>query len=286
MRPYLKTSHEVVLIALSEWLLSTLNKASSLIVNYGLKVLFALLILIIGFRIIRSVGKGLERMMKKRKVDPTLRPFFQKLLVITLKVLLLISIAGMVGIQVTSFVAILGAAGLAVGLALQGSLANFAGGVLILLFKPFVVGDYIKAQGEEGTVKMIDIFHTHLTTIDNRVIILPNGPLANGNIVNFTKEPLRRLDLEFGISYDDDIDKARSVLEMLVKKDVRALKKPSPEVLVTTLGDNSVTLLLRVWVQGKDYWPFRFSLIEAVKKTFDQEGLHFPYQQLDVHLDK
>jgi small conductance mechanosensitive channel len=167
---------------------------------------------------------------------------------------------------------------------LQGSLANFAGGVLILLFKPFQVGEYIQAQGEAGTVNKIEIFHTTLKTPDNKVVVMPNGPLANGNVVNFSREPTRRLDLVFGISYGDDIDKARKVLKGLMGKDKRILKDPEPEVLLSELGDSSVDLTMRVWLKAEDYWPFKFEMTEKVKKAFDRHGLTIPFPQREMRV--
>jgi small conductance mechanosensitive channel len=198
--------------------------------------------------------------------------------------MLFIAVASMVGIQTTSFIAVLGAAGLAVGLALQGSLANFAGGVLILLFKPFKVGDVIEAQGHLGVVKQIQIFNTILTTGDNRIVIIPNGPLSNGSLVNINQEPTRRIDFSFGIGYGDDIDKAKSVLEGLVGAESRILKDPAHLIAVEALADSSVNIKVRVWVNTADYWGVFFGMTETVKKTFDKEGISIPFPQRDVHM--
>ncbi|MFP4524488.1 MAG: mechanosensitive ion channel family protein [Candidatus Woesearchaeota archaeon] len=260
------------------------TKAWELILTYGPKLVLAILTLVIGFWIIGWVGRMIGRAMERRKVDKTLRPFLRKLATVSLKVMLLISVAGMVGIEVTIFIAVLGAVGLAAGLALQGSLANFAGGVLILLFKPFQVGEYIETQGEGGTVERIEIFHTTLKTPDNKVVVMPNGPLANSNVVNFSREPTRRLDLVFGISYDDDIDKARKVLKGLMGKDKRILKEPEPAVLLSELGDSSVDLTVRVWLKAEDYWPFKFEMTEKVKKAFDKHGLTIPFPQREMRV--
>ncbi|MBN1275792.1 mechanosensitive ion channel [Candidatus Woesearchaeota archaeon] len=262
------------------------EKVWDIILTYGPKLLLAIIILVVGFWIIRRVGKVLDKVMARRKVDKTLRPFLHKLVTISLKVLLLISVAGMAGIAVTSFIAVIGAAGLALGLALQGSLANFAGGVLILLFKPFEVGDYIEAQGEAGSVEKIEIFHTTLKTPDNKVVIIPNGPMANGNVTNYSREKTRRLDLVFGIGYGDDIDKARKVMADIIKKDKRVLKDPGPQILLSELADNSVNFTVRLWLKGGDYWPVRFEMTEAVKKSFDKHKIGIPFPQMDVHLHK
>ena len=262
------------------------TKAWELILTYGPKVVLAILTLIIGFWIIGWAGKAIGRLMKKRKVDPTLQPFLRRIATVSLKVMLLISVAGMVGIEVTSFIAVLGAAGLAIGLALQGSLANFAGGVLILLFKPYTIGDYITAQGEGGTVNKIDIFHTTLKTPDNRTVIIPNGPLANGNITNYSTEPTRKLEWEFGISYDDDLKKAKKAIEGLLKKEKRILHDQGLQIVISGLGDNSVNITARAWVKKEDYWDVNFDIREKAKLTFDKQGISFPFPQMDVHLQK
>ena len=196
----------------------------------------------------------------------------------------LISVASMIGIETTSFIAILGAAGLAIGLALQGSLGNFAGGVLVLLFKPFKVGDFIDAQGVAGTVSEIQIFNTIIKTPDNKVIIVPNGAVYNGVITNFSKEATRRVDFVFGIGYGDDIKKAKEVIARLVDADERAMKDPAPTIVVSELADSSVNISCRVWVNASDYWGVFFDLTENVKLTFDAEGISIPFPQQDVHM--
>lgn len=248
------------------------------------KLFLALLVLVIGWWIIRRIVKVVERGLEQSSADATLTRFLLSLLSMGLKALLLISVASMVGIATTSFVAVLGAAGLAVGLALQGSLANFAGGVLILLFRPFRVGDFIEAQGVAGTVKEILIFSTIMKTPDNKRIIVPNGPLANDNITNFSAEDRRRVDLVFGIGYDDDLKKAKAVLERLIQEDERSQDDPAPLIVISELADSCVNITTRTWVQASDYWGFRFDLIERVKLTFDAEGISIPYPQQDVHL--
>ncbi|EGG98166.1 Small-conductance mechanosensitive channel [gamma proteobacterium IMCC2047] len=201
-----------------------------------------------------------------------------------LKALLLVSVASMVGIETTSFIAVLGAAGLAIGLALQGSLSNFAGGVLLLLFKPYKVGDVIETQGHIGTVNSIQIFTTVLKTPGNKTIIIPNGPVANGSIVNYSTEPTRRCDMVFGIGYDDDIDKAKAILRELIEADSRVLKDPAYALLLSELADSSVNFTLRLWVNAADYWGLYFDMQEAVKKAFDAQGISIPYPQQDVHM--
>lgn len=251
---------------------------------YAWNVLGAVLALWIGIKIINKVTFFIGKRMEKRNMDPSLRPFLQSLVGILLKAALFISIAGMVGIKTTSFIAILGAAGLAVGMALQGSLGNFAGGVLILLFKPFKVGDLIEAQGYLGVVKEIQIFCTIMTTADNKTIIIPNGPLAGGSMVNFSIESKRRVDFTVGISYGDDLKKAKDVLTRIFENDKRVLKDPAPFVALGELADNSVNLIARVWVEAANYWPVFFDNMETIKLEFDREGLNFPFPQREITL--
>ncbi len=260
------------------------DQAIELGMNYGPKLLLAILTLIIGLWIIKAITKGAGKAMEKADVEVTLRGFLQSMIGIILKVLLLISVASMVGIATTSFIAILGAAGLAVGLALQGSLQNFAGGVVILLFKPFKAGDVIDAQGYIGSVSEIQIFNTILKTPDNQVIIIPNGALSNGSIKNITAEPTRRLDLKFGIGYSDDILFAKSILRNMLESDERVLKDKNVEVYVAEHADSAVILLARAWVDAANYWPLHFHMMEQVKLTFDKEGVSIPFPQRDVHL--
>ncbi len=255
-----------------------------LILLFAPRVVTAILTLVIGLWLIRILGRYVEKVLEKGKVDISLQRFLISLVSIGLKLLLLISVASMVGIATTSFVAILGAAGLAVGLALQGSLANFAGGVLILLLKPFKVGDVIQAQGFTGRVEAIQIFNTVLKTADNKTIIIPNGALSNGNIMNFSMEKKRRVDFTFGIGYEDDLRKAKAILQQIVAADERILKDPPPQIVVAELADSSVNIAVRVWCQAEDYWAIYFDTIEKVKLTFDQEGISIPYPQRDVHL--
>jgi len=257
----------------------------TLIVRYGMKFVTAVLVLVVGLIVIRWITKALVRLMKKGNVNESLIPFLKSMSNILLKVMLVISVMGMVGIQMTSFIAVLGAAGLAVGLALQGTLQNFAGGVMILLFKPYEVGNFIEAQGFMGTVKEIQIFTTVLTTPDNRKVIIPNSPLATGSITNFSAMPTRRIDFSFGIGYSDDIDRAKDILLKMAQKDERVLKEENPpEVMVEALGDSSVNLKLRTWVKSEDYWSFFFDVTENVKKQYDAAGISIPFPQRDVHL--
>jgi small conductance mechanosensitive channel len=222
--------------------------------------------------------------MAKRDVDPSLSVFLKSLLGALLKIMLIISVISMLGVEMTSFVAILAAAGLAVGMALSGTLQNFAGGVMLILFKPFKVGDVIDAQGYIGSVKEIQIFNTILKTPDNKTVILPNGGLSTSAMTNFSTEAQRRVDFVFGIGYGDDIDKARAVIDGLIAKDDRIFKDPAPFIAVSELADSSVNFVVRVWADAANYWGIHFDLIENVKKAFDKEGISIPFPQTDVHV--
>ncbi len=248
------------------------------------QLLLAIVVLILGLWAIKFLGRGINRALEKSKVDVSLQKFLVSLISIGFKILLLISIASMLGIATTSFVTIIGAMGLAVGLALQGSLANFAGGVLILLLKPFKVGDVIDAQGFIGKVDQIQIFNTILKTFDNKTIFIPNAALSNGNITNYSIEPTRRVDMTFGIGYNDDLKKAKQILTEMVEKDERILKEPAPTVALAELGDSSVNFAVRVWVKQEDFWNVYYDFQENVKLTFDAQDISIPYPQRDVHL--
>ena len=258
--------------------------AIEMLMQFGPKLLLAIVTLFVGLKGIKILNKIVDKALRFQKVDVSLRGFIESLVSIGLKLLLVVSVASMVGVATTSFVAIIGAAGLAVGLALQGSLANFAGGVLILLFKPFKVGNVIEAAGHTGKVKQIQIFSTILNTPDNKKVVIPNGVLSNGSIVNYSAEKKRRVDLVFGISYDDDIKKAKQVLEAIAKKDERILADPEPQIVVTELGASSVDIACRVWVKTADYWLVYFAMQEMVKLEFDKAGLSFPFPQREIHL--
>ncbi len=250
------------------------------------KVVLAIVTLLVGLWVIKMIGKAVQKALERSQVELTLRRFLGSFISGMLKILLVISVISMLGVQMTSFIAILGAAGLAVGLALQGSLANFAGGVLVLLFRPYKVGDVIEAQGYIGSVHSIQIFNTVLKTFDNKTIIIPNGDISNSSIVNYSTEPKRRVDMTFGIGYDDDIDKAKEIIEKLIEKDERILKDPPAMVRVSELGDSSVNFVVRVWCEAPNYWDIYFDMHENVKKAFDANGISIPYPQQDVHLYK
>lgn len=260
--------------------------AKDLIVNHGPGLALALVTLVVGLWIVNKMVAVAAKTMEARQVEPTLARFLRSLASVGLKVLLLISVAGMVGIETTSFIAVLGAAGLAVGLALQGSLSNFAGGVLILLFRPFKVGQVIDAQGSLGTVHEIGILHTILKTFDNRTVIIPNGGLANDKIVNMSLEEKRRADWVFGVSYDDDIRKVREVIAGILDADERVLKEPEKVIVVSEFADSSVNFTVRAWVAAGDLWPVIWDTNEKVKYAFDEAGITIPFPQRDVHMQQ
>jgi len=255
-----------------------------LVWTWGPKIITAILTLVIGLWVIGFIVKSINKGMTKRNVDESLRPFLKTLLSVALKVMLLISVIGMVGIEVTSFIAVLGAAGLAVGLALQGTLQNFAGGVIILILKPFKVGDVIDAKGYVGTVKEIQIFYTIINTFDKKTIYIPNGGLSNSDMTNLSQEEIRRNAWTFGIGYGDDVDKAKQVLKKLIDDDERIVQDPEPFIAVESLGDSSVNIVVRAWSSAADLWPVYFDMNEKVYKTFSKEGLNIPFPQMDVHV--
>ena len=253
---------------------------------YGPKLIGAIVVWIIGGWVIKAIGRGVEKALNKSKTDASLTPFLTGLVNGLLRVMLIITVLGMLGIEMTSFIAILGAAGLAVGMALSGTLQNFAGGVMILIFKPFKKGDVIEAQGYTGSVSEIQIFNTIMKTPDNKTIIIPNGGLSTSSMINYSTEATRRVDWTIGIAYGDDADKAREVIKRLCDEDSRIFKDPEVFIAVSALADSSVNFAVRAWVNAPDYWGVHFDLNEKVYKTFESEGLNIPYPQMDVHLHK
>ena len=261
-----------------------LEKFQELIVTYAPKAIMAIIIYIVGSYIISLLLRTTKKVMIKREVDITLQKFLINLLNWTLKILLIITVIAKLGVETTSFAAILASAGLAVGLALQGSLGNFAGGVLIMLFKPFKVGDLIQAQGETGVVKEIEIFTTKLTGLSNRERIIPNGSLSNGNIINFSSEGTRRVDLVFGVSYDADIKQTKEVLMNVLTSHPKVLKEPAPTVNVLELADSSVNFAVRPWCKTEDYWGVYFDVTENTKIALDKAGIEIPYpHSVEIH---
>ena len=251
---------------------------------YAVRIIVAILIFIVGKWISRRLASLTARMLKKQDVDITLINFLDGLVYYSLLVMVIIAAAAQLGINTTSFLTIVGAAGLAVGLALKDSLSNFASGVMLILFRPFKVGDYVSAAGVSGSVQSISLFNTVMHTPDNQKIIVPNSSITGSVITNVTANPTRRIDLVVGIGYEDDIDKARAVLERILSEEKRILADPAPTIAVSELADSSVNFVFRPWVNAGDYWPVRFALTERIKKEFDREGVSIPYPQQDVHL--
>lgn len=254
-----------------------IEKAQALLIEFAPKILIALAILIIGLMVIKFIVKTSKKLMSKGGIDATLKKFLESLVSWGLKILLFIVVISKLGVETTSFAAIIAAAGLAIGLALQGSLANFAGGVLIMIFKPIKIGDLVEAQGEIGVVKEIEIFTTKLTGLSNREIIIPNGSLSNGTIINYTTEGTRRVDLVIGVSYDADIKKTKEVLTEVLTSHPKVLKEPTPRVTVLELADSSVNFAVRPWCDTNDYWGVYFEITENVKIALDKSGIDIPY---------
>lgn len=255
------------------------------IVDFSGRLLLALVVLIVGWVLIKYLLRFLRKAFEVKNMDITLRPFLLSVIKVTLWVLLLISIVSMLGVQVTSFIALLGSAGLAIGLALQGSLSNFAGGVLVLLLKPYKVGDYIEAAGYAGTVVEIQMFYTILATPDNVKVIVPNSNMSNSGTKNYSANPTRRVELAFGVGYDDDIEKVKALLGDIAKNDPLVLDDPAPMIVVAQHDASSVNFFYRVWCNGPDYWTVYFNTMEKVKLAFDENDIGIPYPQMDVHLD-
>jgi small conductance mechanosensitive channel len=254
------------------------------IANYGIKVLFAIIILVAGLWLAKKLRGLFKAALEKRAVDATLVGFFSSMLYGALVVFVVIAAVDKLGVQTTSFVAVIGAAGLAVGLALQGSLSNFASGVLLILFKPFVAGNFVKVGGEFGTVIQVGILQTELKSPDNIKIIMPNSQVMSGAITNFSAHDTRRVDMVIGVSYSDDLSKVMEVLQDMVAKDERVLQEPAPFIAVGELADSSINFLVRPWTKSADFWQFKCDFQKAVKERFDAEGISIPFPQRDLHV--
>ncbi len=255
-------------------------------IEFGFALGKAIVIFYVGKLLVRLLLKALSKLMQKRDVEDTLESFILSLSRMVLMLFVIIATVGALGIQTTSFIAILGAAGLAIGLALQGSLANFASGVLIVLFRPYKVGDFVEAAGIAGVVEQVEILTTIFKTGDNKKVIVPNGQVMGSIITNYSANDMRRVDMVIGVSYDDDLDKVRATLEELIAADERILAEPAHKIAVSELADSSVNFIVRPWVKSEDYWGVMFELTEAIKKRFDADGISFPFPQQDVHLYK
>lgn len=260
------------------------------IINFGIeyapKLIGGLIVLIIGLWFVKVITKTVEKSLVKSSIDQSLVPFLKSLTNIILKALLVITVMGMIGIEMTSFVAIIGSIGLAIGLALSGTLQNFAGGVIILILKPFKIGDFIEAQGFSGTVKEISVFSTMLNTPDKKLVIIPNGPLSTGALVNYSAESLRRVDWTFGIAYGDDVENFKKAINQFISEDKRILKDPAGFIGLSELADSSVNFAVRVWVDSPDYWGVFFDMNEKVYTKFPDYDLNIPFPQMDVHAPK
>lgn len=261
-----------------------ITKLTDLSVSLGSKLLIAIIVFFIGRWLIRKLIRIVVKIMEKKQVEASLFSFTKSLLNITLNFLFVIIIIGILGIETSSFIALFASAGVAIGMALSGTLQNFAGGVMILLFKPFKVGDFIEAQGQSGTVREIQIFNTIMATADNKIIIIPNGGLSTGIMKNYSKEENRRVDWEFGIAYGDSYDKAREVIASLLDSDPRVMKDPAYFIALTSLGQSSVNIVVRAWVKAPDFWGVYFDMNEKVYKTFARENINIPIPQMDVHI--
>jgi len=261
------------------------TKGIDLVMDKGPKILLAIVILIIGMWLIKKIVNLIGKVMESQKLEKSLHSFMKSLLSILLKIMLVITVMTMIGVEMTSFIAVLGAAGLAIGMAFSGTLQNFASGVMILVFKPYAVDDFIETQGYQGTVKEIQIFNTILTTLDVKTVIVSNSSITANTITNYTKNPVRKIVLSFGIGYKDSIDKARETILEVIRKNEKILSEPdAPFVMVESLGDSSVNLTVRVWALNEHYWDVYFYLNEYVKKAFDEKGISIPFPQTDVHL--
>ncbi len=254
------------------------------LIKIGTNLILCIIILIVGFWIAKILSKGIRKILRKSNTDEGLVTFSTSFISMVFKILVVVTAISQLGIEMTSFVALLGAAGLAIGMAFSGTLSNFAGGIMILVLKPFRVGDLVFTQGEKGIVKEIQIFNTYLHTTDNKVIILPNGPVANGNIINFTKADIRRVDWLYSISYGDDFEKAKKIIEQFIQEDTRILSDPEVFIGIQLLSNSSVDLTVQAWVKTDDVNPVFYSMNERVYGEFEKAGLHFPFPQMDVHL--
>lgn len=266
--------------------MQNLEKIYTWLIQYGLKFIGAILILIIGFWLIKKIIKYFTKFLTKRNVDPGLISFLKSFLSIALKIAIIISVMDMVGIKMTSFIAILSAAGLAIGLAFQGSLSNIAGGVMILLFKPFKVGDFIETQGYSGTVTEILLFYTILKTVDNKVIVMPNSSVSNNTVTNFTRQKIRRIEWKFSVAYNTDYKVARDIIENVILADSRILNDPPHFIGLAEMADSSINIIVRAWTSTDDYWNVFFDINEKIYSTFNEKQINIPFPQMDVHIKK
>lgn len=265
-----------------EWV----NNNQGLIIEYGLNIVAAFVTLLVGLVIARMISSGIHKVLIKRKLDSTIADFISHIIKYAIVTFVVIAALSRIGVQTTSFIALIGAAGLAIGLALQGSLSNFASGVLIIILRPFKAGEYIEAAGIAGNVESVQIFATTLVTVDNKFVVVPNSSIMGGNIINYSRKATRRIDLIIGVSYNANLQQTKAVLEGVLKANKRVLKEPEVQVAVAELADSSVNFVVRPWVNSGDYWPTYFSLMENIKIALDEAGISIPFPQMDVHLHK
>lgn len=254
------------------------------LIQFGLHLLYAIIFVVIGLKIAKWLSKRIKRMKLLQRIDPNVASFVSNSSLLVLRIVVLVIAALIIGVPGSAFITLFGSAGVAIGLALQGSLSNLAGGLMLLFFRPFTVGDYIKTGSDEGTVKQISAFYTTILTIDNRRVILPNGELTNSRLINYSAEPTRMLDLAFSVSYDSDPEKVRRVLLACAAENPHVLCEPAPAAPMTAHGDSAITFNLRAWAAKENYGAARFGLIESVKVAFDREGISIPYPQMDIHM--
>ena len=262
----------------------TLEKFYEWASTSGLRIIFGLIIWWISFKIIKRLMKGLNKFCERRNVDVTLASFLDGFITICLKVLVILMVMNYVGLSTSGIIALIGSAGLAVGLAIQGSLANFAGGVIILFIRPFNVGDFIEGAGETGTIEKIGIFYTNMLTVDNKKILIPNGTLVNGIITNYTSQDRRRVDLTFSVAYEEDVRRVKAILYDIINAEELILRDPEPFAAVSEHADSSVNFVIKAWTKTENYWPVYYGLLEKVKIRFDEENINIPYPQMDIHL--
>lgn len=260
-----------------------IDKLADFAISGGEKIIVAIIVYIVGKLLIKLIKKLFERIMERRKLDPGVKTFFGSMLNILLTILLIISVIGALGVNTASFAALLASAGVAIGMALSGQLQNFAGGLIILIFKPYKVGDYIACQNTEGTVKEIEILHTILTTNDNKTIFIPNGGLSSGTVINYSRNATRRVDLTFGVEYGTPFEKVEKTLKEIIDADSRILKEPAYAIAMSQLADSSVNISVKVWVSTENYWAVYFDLNKTVYATFNEKGIGFPFPQLTIH---
>lgn len=261
------------------------DKVIAFCMESGLKLIVAIILLLIGFKVVNFLGEKFKKTKVYDRLDPTARTFFRSFIVIALKIVLVIAAALIVGVPMASMVAVIGSAGLAIGLALQGSLSNIAGGFIILVFKPFKVGDFITSADATGTVEAINIFYTKVLTVDNKVVQIPNSVISNQTLTDYSTKDIRRVDLDINASYDSDVEKVKSILLSVAEKTEKAVLDPAPQARLSVHAASSLTFTFRVWCKTEDYWDVYFDLVEGVKKAFDENGIQIPYQQIDVHVN-